>query len=108
MWKPFIALAHSLGLEVVAEGMETEQQYAFLDALGCDHIQGYYFNRPMLAKEAASKLKELHNGKPHGVRPDRLRVERLFSIGAACRRIMTGEIFKTLIQNMNGSYKLKI
>ena len=46
-----IALAHSLGLEVVAEGVETEAQLTYLKYLGCDIIQGYYFSRP-LAEDA--------------------------------------------------------
>jgi len=46
-----IALAHSLGLEVVAEGVETEAQLTYLRYLGCDIIQGYYFSKP-LAEDA--------------------------------------------------------
>jgi diguanylate cyclase (GGDEF)-like protein/PAS domain S-box-containing protein len=42
-----IALAHSLGLEVVAEGVETEPQLTYLKYLGCDLIQGYYFSKPL-------------------------------------------------------------
>jgi diguanylate cyclase (GGDEF)-like protein/PAS domain S-box-containing protein len=42
-----INLAHSLKLNVVAEGVETEQQSALLRALGCDEVQGYLFGRPM-------------------------------------------------------------
>ena len=42
-----IGLAHHLGLIVVAEGVETEGQHAFLDRLGCDVCQGYLFSRPL-------------------------------------------------------------
>ena len=42
-----IDLAHSLGLEVVAEGIETEAQLAELRRLGCDHVQGFLLARPM-------------------------------------------------------------
>nr|WP_229333589.1 EAL domain-containing protein [Glaciecola sp. MH2013] len=42
-----IAMAHSLGLKVVAEGVETEAQYALLNKLGCDFVQGYYFSKPL-------------------------------------------------------------
>ncbi len=61
--KAIIALAHSLCLRVVAEGVETEEQLNFLRNENCDEIQGYYFSRPLpadafaqfLAKQAASQ-----------------------------------------------------
>ena len=49
--KATIAMAHSLDLLVVAEGVETHEQLKLLGELGCDLIQGYYFSRPLPAKE---------------------------------------------------------
>lgn len=42
-----IAMAHSLNLRVVAEGIETETQYRFIRAKGCDEMQGYFFSEPV-------------------------------------------------------------
>ena len=41
-----VGLAHSLGMEVIAEGVETAAQLRHLEALGCDAVQGYLFSRP--------------------------------------------------------------
>ena len=45
--RTIIALGHNLGLKVVAEGVETEEQIEFLHANGCDELQGYYFSKPV-------------------------------------------------------------
>ena len=42
-----IAMAHALGLDVVAEGVETSAQQTFLERHGCDMAQGYLFSRPI-------------------------------------------------------------
>ena len=50
-----VNLARSLGKRVIAEGVETEQQLHFLEALGCDEVQGYILARPM-SEVALSEL----------------------------------------------------
>jgi EAL domain-containing protein (putative c-di-GMP-specific phosphodiesterase class I) len=49
--KAIIVMAHELGMRVVAEGVETEEQRDLLRAAGCDFGQGYCFARPMSAAE---------------------------------------------------------
>ena len=51
-----IALAHSLGMEVIAEGIEEQAQLEFLRAHGCDLVQGYHLGRPMLPEQLADFL----------------------------------------------------
>jgi diguanylate cyclase (GGDEF)-like protein/PAS domain S-box-containing protein len=53
-----IGLAHSLGLAVVAEGVETVEQLRVLEEYGCDQIQGYYIARPLPAAECARFLSQ--------------------------------------------------
>jgi EAL domain-containing protein (putative c-di-GMP-specific phosphodiesterase class I) len=45
--RTIVALAQSLGLDVIAEGVETETQRAFLSSSGCHAYQGYFFSRPL-------------------------------------------------------------
>jgi diguanylate cyclase (GGDEF)-like protein/PAS domain S-box-containing protein len=51
-----IALGHSLGLKVLAEGIEQLEQAELLEQLDCDHAQGYYFGRPQPAEALAAQL----------------------------------------------------
>jgi diguanylate cyclase (GGDEF)-like protein len=57
-----IAMAHSLDLTVVAEGVETADQLAFLRRAGCDIMQGYYFARPMPVAELTELLRMRSSG----------------------------------------------
>ncbi len=54
-------LGHSFGMEITAEGVETEQQLAFLRSLGCDEIQGYYFSRPLPGNELEEFLRNFED-----------------------------------------------
>jgi EAL domain-containing protein (putative c-di-GMP-specific phosphodiesterase class I) len=56
-----IALGHTLGLKVVAEGVETREQLEFLQDLDCNEYQGYYFHAPMAAEDFSRLLAE-HGG----------------------------------------------
>lgn len=55
-----IAMAYNLGIDVIAEGVETEDQLNYLKRLRCREVQGYYFHRPLPAEELDVIL------KPHG------------------------------------------
>jgi diguanylate cyclase (GGDEF)-like protein/PAS domain S-box-containing protein len=56
--KAIIQLGHSLQLPVIAEGVETDSQLAFLRRSGCDEIQGFFFSRPLPAADMESLLRK--------------------------------------------------
>ena len=56
-----ISLAHSLRLQVIAEGVETIDQIRFLRSYGCDQMQGYYFSRPVAADKFEALLRNSHS-----------------------------------------------
>ena len=59
-----ISMGHSLGLRVLAEGVETENQVAILDRKGCDEYQGYFFHCPMPPDELNLVLSRENAGSP--------------------------------------------
>jgi EAL domain-containing protein (putative c-di-GMP-specific phosphodiesterase class I) len=61
-------MAHTLGLAVIAEGVENEGQKHFLRGLGCEQAQGYLFSRPV----DAAAMAELLGAKPARVRKVRV------------------------------------
>jgi EAL domain-containing protein (putative c-di-GMP-specific phosphodiesterase class I) len=52
-----VSLAHTLGLKVIAEGVEDTEQVHLLKELGCDQIQGYYVSAPVPAQEIEALLR---------------------------------------------------
>ena len=56
--KSIIALAHNLGLKVVAEGTDDESHIELLKLFGCDYAQGYYFAKPLPPDEAENFLEK--------------------------------------------------
>ena len=60
--RTIITLARNLGMQVVAEGVETARQGDLLRGLGCEYAQGYFFSRPLDAAAAARWLAERHAG----------------------------------------------
>jgi diguanylate cyclase (GGDEF)-like protein len=62
--RSIVELAHTLGMKVIAEGIETEDQYQRVLAAGCDEGQGYYFARPMPPEELTEMLADGQTSLP--------------------------------------------
>lgn len=61
-----IELAHRLHIQVVAEGIETKEQLAFLRTTTCDMVQGYYYARPLPAAAFTTWLQQFHTCREVG------------------------------------------
>jgi EAL domain-containing protein (putative c-di-GMP-specific phosphodiesterase class I) len=62
-----VTLAQQLGLRVVAEGVETQEELEVLRQLGCDFVQGYLFSRPMSVEECEQFLSSSSSGVKSGL-----------------------------------------
>jgi EAL domain-containing protein (putative c-di-GMP-specific phosphodiesterase class I) len=58
-----VSIARALGMTTTAEGVETEGQYQFLNALGCDEVQGYLFSPPVAIDKVPELLGKWADGK---------------------------------------------
>lgn len=99
MCRTIIAMAHHLGMQVVAEGVETESQCEFLRRNMCDFIQGWFFSRPLTPDGIDLLLTEGRVLPPHLLRmhkPQRrlLLVDDEPNIVAAIRRLLRGEHYQ--------------
>ena len=56
--RAIVALAHSLNMKVIAEGVEKEEDLEFIRSLHCDELQGNIFSRPLPAEDIAKLLAE--------------------------------------------------
>ncbi len=56
--RAIVGLGHALNMKVVAEGVETYNQQAYLSGIGCDEIQGYYFSKPLPAEAFLTLLQQ--------------------------------------------------
>jgi EAL domain-containing protein (putative c-di-GMP-specific phosphodiesterase class I) len=62
--RAILSLGHALGFSVVAEGVETDAQLAFLRHHGCSVVQGYHFAQPMSAADAHTFIRNFNSGAP--------------------------------------------
>ncbi|KRC03491.1 hypothetical protein ASE26_01240 [Duganella sp. Root198D2] len=96
-----LGMARNLGLQVVAEGVETESQLACLLRRRCDQIQGYYFSRPLPAAQFEALLREGRQlapaqGIPAPVQPTVLLIDDEPMVLAALERLLRQDQYRIL------------
>jgi len=95
-----IALAHSLRLQVIAEGVETMGQLAVLHRRGCDQIQGYLFSKPLPPEDLAQLLRDRPNLAIPSSRDDGkqtlLLVDDEINLLSALKRALRGQGYRIL------------
>ena len=107
-----ISLAHSLKLQVIAEGVETEAQLTFLRRHQCDQMQGYYFSRPISGPDLLQMLKTGVALTPSKERSDTqqqtvLIVDPDHHVGAALARILRADGYEVLqARNPNEAFDM--
>jgi len=70
--RTIVNLAHNLGMDVTAEGVETTEQCAYLLDMGCEHGQGYYFSKPLSSEAATAVLAKASNAAVEVQEPGQL------------------------------------
>lgn len=65
MTEMILIMAHNIGVDTLAEGVETEQQAEILSTYGCDYMQGYYFAKPMRLVDLLDLLEEFRDFGPN-------------------------------------------
>lgn len=63
--KAVYALGHSLGMDIIAEGVEDRKQLSLLRSIGCEYVQGFYFDKPVNAYNAGEIIKLMSQGFKH-------------------------------------------
>jgi diguanylate cyclase (GGDEF)-like protein len=115
--KATIELAHSLGLQVIAEGVETENVFNYLKSLNCDQVQGYLFARPLSPSLVLSWVIMNQNPMEHGRllalntyelldKSDEYRFDRITRLAA--RVFKAPMVFVSLITNDRQLLKFKV
>ena len=90
MVSAIVSLAERLGLETLAEGVETAAEHAMLAQLGCGHVQGFGLARPMPLDETTDWIAR------HAARQDRIPADRPAQpvVADACARVSAGKARK--------------